>query len=167
MKTVKTTNPAVLALYPNAMGVCYAVFNSPKDLVDYGIEYVRPVNTQKSLRKVEQYLDFYNPDILLLRGISKQRAKHSKRTKKLIDLICEIAKRKGLQVHQYNRNQIQNIFSQFKAHSKYQISKKITEWFPELESLELPIRKRWMSENHRTGIFDAIAISLVHFYMNE
>ncbi|MDC9721806.1 MAG: hypothetical protein PSN34_03405 [Urechidicola sp.] len=164
---MKTTNSTILALYPNAMGVCYAVFDSPKDLVDYGIEYIRPVCSKKSLLKVKQYLDFYRPDIVLLRGISKQRAKHSKRTKKLIDLICEVAKSKGLEVHKYNRRQIQNVFSQFKAVSKYQVSKKITEWFPELKALELPIRKRWMSENHRTGIFDAIAIALVHFYVNE
>jgi len=149
------------------MGVCYAVFDSPKDLIDYGVEYVRPVNSKKSLRKVKKYLDFYKPDIVLLRGISKQRIKHSKRTKKLIDLICKVAKDKGLELHMYNRSQIREVFSQFKAVSKFQVSKKITQWFPELKALELPIRKRWMSENHNAGVFDAIAITLVHFYLNE
>ncbi len=164
---MKKTNQTVLALYPNAMGVCYAVFDSPKDLADYGIGYVRPVSNKKSILKVEQYLDFYNPDVVLLRGISIERIKHSKRTNNLIDRICKIAKEKRLEVHRYDRSQIKDVFSGFGAISKYQISKKITQWFPELEALELPERKRWMSENHRTGIFDAIAIALVHFYLNE
>ncbi len=162
---MKKTNQTVLALYPNAMGVCYAVFDSPKDLADYGIGYVRPVSNKKSILKIEKYLDFYNPDILLLREISKERVKYSKRTQRLIERICKVAKNKGLEVHRYNRSQIRDIFSEFGAVSKYQISKKITEWFPELEALELPKRKRWMSENHRTGIFDAIAVALVHFYL--
>lgn len=167
MRFMTSINQTVLALYPNAMGVCYAVFDSPKDLVDYGIGYIRPVNSKKSILKVEQYLDFYNPDILLLRGISKERVKHNKRTQKLIDRICKVAKGKGLDVYKYERNQIKEIFSEFKASSKYQVSKKIIQWFPELEALELPYRKRWMSENHRTGVFDAIAIALIHFYLNE
>ena len=149
------------------MGVCYAVFDSPKDLVDYGIGYVRPVNNKKSILKVEKYIAYFKPDILLVRELTKPNRNTNKRNKKLIDLICKKAKAQGLEVHQYGRSQIKEVFNEFKAVSKYQISKKIMEWFPELEALEVPIRKRWMSENHNIGVFDAIAMALVHFYLND
>jgi hypothetical protein len=164
---MKTTNDTILALYPNAMGVCYSVFDSPKDLVDYGIGYVRPVNSKKSILKVQQYLEFYKPDIVLVRELTNPNIKNNKRNKKLIDLICKKAKAQGLEVLQYSRSQIKFVFNEFKVVSKYQISKKIMEWFPELEALELPIRKRWMSENHNAGVFDAISLALVHFYLKD
>jgi hypothetical protein len=164
---MKKTNNTILSLYPNAMGVCYAVFDSPKDLVDYGIGYVRPVNSKKSILKVQQYLEFYKPDIVLVRELTNPNKKNNKRNKKLIDLICKKAKAQGLEVHQYSRSQIKEVFKEFKVISKYQISKKIMEWFPELEVLELPIRKRWMSENHNAGVFDAFAITMVHFYLKN
>jgi hypothetical protein len=164
---MKTTNNTILALYPNAMGVCYSVFDSPKDLVDYGIGYVRPVNSKKSILKVQEYLEFYKPDIVLVRELTKPNSKNNKRNKKLIDLICKKAKEQGLEVHHYNRSQIKDVFKEFKAISKYQISKKIMEWFPELEILELPIRKRWMSENHNTGVFDAISLAVCYFYLKQ
>ena len=160
-------NTTILALYPNTMGICYAVFDSPKNLVDYGIGHVRPVNNVKSLQRVEKYLEFYKPDIILLRGMSIARAKHSKRSQKLIELISQKAKEQNLKVHCYNRSQIKDFFSTYKATSKYQISQKIIGWFPFLEVLELPFRKRWMSEDHKTGVFDAIAIALVHLSLND
>lgn len=164
---MKTINNTILSLYPNAVGVCYSVFDSPKDLVDYGIGYVCPVNNKKSILKVQQYLEFYKPDIVLVRELTNPNGKINKRNKKLIALICKKAKEQGLEVHQYNRSQIKFVFKEFKVVSKYQISQKLIEWFSELEALELPIRKRWMSENHNTGVFDAIAIALVHYYLND
>ena len=149
------------------MGVCYSLFDSQK-LIDYGIGYVRPVCSIQSIKKVEQYLEFYKPDVVLLRGMSKRRAKRSKRTKKLIDLICKVANVQGLSVHQYNRSQIKDVFSQFKSGtSKYKISQKLIEWFPQLAALEIPERKRWMAENNNTGVFDAIALGVVYIYENE
>ena len=94
----KKINKTILCLYPNSFGVCYAVFDSPKDLVDYGVGYVRPVNNTKSFNKVNRYLDFYKPDIVLVRALTNPNSKMNKRNKKLIDLICERAKTKGLRV---------------------------------------------------------------------
>ena len=102
-------------MYPKSFGVCYAVFDSPKDLVDYGVGYVRPVNNTKSFNKVNRYLDFYKPDIVLVRALTNPNSKMNKRNKKLIDLICERAKTKGLRVHQYNRSQIKDVFSLFSS----------------------------------------------------
>jgi hypothetical protein len=163
----KKINKTILCLYPNSFGVCYAVFDSPKDLVDYGVGYVRPVSNSKSFNKVNRYLDYYNPDIVLVRALTNPNSKMNKRNKKLIDLICERAKKKGLRVHQYTRGQVKDVFSLFNVVSKYQISKKIIEWFPVLEGVEYPYRKEWMNENHFVGVFDSISLGIVYYYLND
>jgi len=167
MKMKKEINKTILSLYPNTFGVCYAIFDSPNELIDYGVGYVRPVNSKKSIKKVEKYIAFHKPDIVVVRGLNEPNSKQSKRNQKLINLICKKAKQQGLKVFQYTRGQIKEIFSQFETTSKYQISRRIIEWFPELESIGYPYRKEWMAEHHNVGVFDAISMALVHYYLNE
>lgn len=159
------TNTTVLALFPNHLGVGYALFDSPKNLIDYGIGYIQPVNSKKSLERVKKYVAFYKPDVVIVREIAEQRVKKNKRTFKLIKKICDQARSENLQVITYTRTQIKEVFEQFEASSKYHISKKIIAWFPHLEGLQFPKRKRWMNENHNTGVFDAIALGITHFYL--
>jgi len=157
-------NQTVLALYPNRYGIGYAIFDSPNNLVEYGIGYIRPAINGKALKRVQEYIAYYKPDIILIRNTEKN-SKTSKRTEKLINMICKEARLQNLDIHSLTRTQIKNVFIQFKAKTKYQISEKIIEWFPQLLSYQYPKRKEWMSENHNTGVFDAISLALTYYYL--
>lgn len=167
MSFKKRNNLTILALYPTAYGVGYALFNSPKQLVEFGLGHIRPVSSQKSLKRIQKYLRYYEPDIVLLRGLEAKVSKTHKRTERLIRRISENAEEQGLVVHQYTRGDIKEIFAQFERNSKYQISQKIIEWYPETKQYEFPKRKRWMAENPFAGVFDAIALGVVHFYLSQ
>ncbi len=132
MKTAPKSNVTILALFPTAYGVGYALFYTPKKLVEYGLGHIRPVNSQKSLERVRQYLSYYEPDIVLLRGFKKNEAKTYKRTEKLIRTISKEAEKLGLKVFFYTRDEIKEVFAQFGRNSKYEISQKIIEWYPQL-----------------------------------
>lgn len=165
MKT-KTDKETVLALYPNRYGVAYALFDAPDDLVEYGVGYIQPVNNQKTLNRIKDYISYYKPDIVLTRNINDLNpSRKSKRIEKLISLICDEVKNQGLEVHTYTRTQIKNMFEQFEAYSKYQISKKIIGWYKQLEAYEFPERERWMGENANVGVFDAVSLVLVHWFL--
>lgn len=157
----------ILALYPNRYGIGYALFDSPENLVEYGIGYIQPVSNKKTFKKVKQYIGYYKPDIVLTRNINDQRSRTSKRIEKLIDLICNEAKSQKLEVHSYTRTQIKNVFDQFGASSKYQISQKIIEWYKQLKGYEFPVRKRWMAENHNTGVFDAVSLAMTCYFLER
>lgn len=163
----KLDKQTVLALYPTRYGMGYAVFDGPEDLVDYGISYVQPMSNKKMMKKVKEYISFFNPAIVLCRNVNDLKKRAGKRTKKLIDLICGEAKSQDLQVHSYTRSDIQNVFSQFGATTKYQIQKKIIEWYPVLKAYEFPKRGKWKSENHNTGVFDAVSLAIVYWYMAD
>ena len=162
---MKPVNKTILALFPNRWGIGYAIFNTPKDLVDYGIGYVQHVNNKRSITRVKKYLDYYKPDIVLIRNIPHSSVIKCKRTNKLINTISEIVTQKGLGIHHYSRTQIKDVFQQFDVSSKFEISKKIIEWFPSLEARAIPKRKKWMTENSNMGIFDAISLGITHFYL--
>jgi len=162
---MKPINKTILALFPNRWGIGYAIFNTPKDLVDFGIGYVQPVNNKRSIARVKKYLDYFKPDIVLIRNIPSSSIKKCKRTNKLISAISKIVQSEGLSIHQYSRSQIKDVFQQFDVSSKFEISKKIIEWFPYLESRAIPKRKKWMTENSNMGVFDAISLGITHFYL--
>jgi len=164
---MRKNNPTVLALYPNTRGLGYAVFDSPKDLVDYGMGYIKPVSNTKTITRVKEYIQHYKPDIVLVRAIRQSESRKMKRVENLVAHICNQASAQGLKVYRYNRNQIQEIFSQFGSSTKFHISKKISEWYPELQNIKNPVRKFWETEYHNAGIFDAISLGVTHFYIEE
>lgn len=159
-------NQTVLSLYPNRVGLGYALFNNPKELIEYGVNYVQPVSNRKTMKRVREYIKHYKPDIVLVRNVNDRNTGSMKRIKKLIDLICNEAKRQNLEIHSYTRTQIKNVFDQFGATTKYEISQKIIEWYEELESQEFPKRNKWMEENPKNGVFDAVSTALTHWYLN-
>jgi len=161
----KEANKTVLAIYPTRYGIGYAVFDTPENLVDFGIRYVQPMKNKHVMTRVREYISFFKPDILLCRNVNDLKKRSGKRSKKLIDLICDEAKTQGLEIHTYNRTQIQNVFTQFGAKTKYQISQKIMKWYPILKNYEFTKRKAWETESYNTGVFDAVSLVMVHYYM--
>jgi len=161
----KSKKGSILALYPNRQGIAYALFDESKSLIEYGIGHIRPISNTKTLKRVKQYISYYKPNLVLIRNLNDMPNRKSKRIEKLITLICEEVKLQGLEVHSYTRTQIKMVFEQFEAYSKYQISKKIIEWYAELKAYEFPKRKRWMAENHNTGVFDAVSLAVVHWFL--
>jgi len=157
----------ILALYPNRYGIGYALFNSPEELIEYGLSNVKAVNHKKTIKKIKEYISYFKPDVVVTRNINDLKKRKSKRIQKLIDAICFEARLQGLDIYSYSRGQIKETFKQFKACSKYQISLKVMEWFPELKHHAYPKRKDWMTENYNAGIFDAVSLAVVFWYLEE
>jgi len=160
---MENTN-TVLALYPTRYGVAYALFGKPNQMIDFGMGNVQPINNRKVMKRIKAYIDHFQPNVLITRNLEDLRGRKSKRTQALIDAICSEAKQQNLEVHSYSRTQIREVFKEFGAESKYEISHKIIEWFEELKGYEFPVRKKWMAENYNAGIFDAVSLAVVYWY---
>jgi hypothetical protein len=78
----------VLAVYPNARGVAFVLFEGPRSLVDWGIkELKRSERHERCFRFVEVLLEKYRPDLLVLRDMP------SGRNASLARQFIELAKR--------------------------------------------------------------------------
>ena len=159
-------NKTILTLYPNRRGIAYALCHDT-DLINYGIKSNYPFSLKKAEKNIKKFMDFYKPDIVLSRNINDLKKHQNKKTQRVIDLVCNEAKAKKLEVHSYTRTQIKQVFSNFKCKSKFEISKKLMEWFSELKAFEYPKRTAWDTEDYNAGVFDAVSLAVVYWYFNE
>jgi hypothetical protein len=158
-------NPLVVTLYPNAFGMGYVISETPKELINYGVARIRPLSKDKYVKRLLVFIQRYRPSVILLRGHEDSDNRISKRVIKIIQAFEDEASKLELPIFKYSRDDIKEVFKQFGGNSKYQISKTITSWYPELETRMPDIRKNTKAEHYQMGVFDAFALMLTHHYL--
>ncbi len=164
---MKKGEKIVCALFPNALGVGYAIFENPKKLLYQQLVRIRPMCSRKSKAFIEKLIDELQPDVVILEDPSAKNSRKRERVTKLIQDIVLACNSKDINVYQYSREHIQNVFEQFGKTTKYGIAVSISEWFPKLKS-QLP--RPWKlghSEQHHQGMFDAISLGMTHYYLRD
>lgn len=156
----------ILSLYPNSRGLGYACIELPQKLLDSGIVTVRPICNDRLLARIEKYMDFFKPKIIVVRDADALTPR-GKRIKRLITAVIESAVERGIPIHQYSRDQMKEVFEQFGTSTKYEIAQKLIQWFPELADRAPGVRKPWMDEDYNMGVFDALALAVTHAYLTE
>jgi len=166
MKVHYTEGKLILAVYPSTKGFGFAVFESPRSLIDWGMKGIaggRDKNVE-SLRKLRELLAFYQPDILVVRG---GRSKRAHRISKLIEAINNVASKQKIASTSLSRPDVWACFSRLGSHTKREIAEAIVREFPELEPRLPPVRRIWMSEDARMSIFDAVALGITFFHTTQ
>lgn len=159
----------VLAIDPIAKGFGYAVLDGPSFLFDWGIKVTarhREPRDRSYLRQVGQLIELFHPDRILLEDCLDRRCRRGKRSCRLIERILEVARERGVPARRISRAGLHRAFTPEAACTKYRIALAIAGRFPELACRLPPIRKAWMSEDARMGIFDAVALALA-FYLRR
>jgi hypothetical protein len=154
----------MIAIYPNTLGFGYVILNEKGEILDYGMVSIRPVRNDKCMDRIHEMVLYYQPKILILEDY--ENSNKSERVRKLLKDICEYGEG-NIKVFKYSREQIKDTFDVFGARNKYEVSKKISEAYPQLKSKLPEKRKAWEPENYYQGIFDAMALVLTHHYLNE
>jgi hypothetical protein len=155
----------ILAIDPITRGFGFAVLEGPDVLVDWGLkgtsQWREPRNAW-CLRQIGDLIDRYQPDALVLEEHADPRSRRCSRIRHLLDGISELALARGVKVQRISKRRLGRAFSSGRA-TKYKAALAIAGRFPEL-AVRLPsIRKPWMSEDVRMGIFDAVALALALF----
>jgi len=154
----------VLAVFPSTRGFGYALFEGPEVLVDWGIKTVRGgKKNDASLRRIQELLDLYRPDTLIVEDYKGAGSRRAERIQKLIDAAIGLATKQRIVSQSFSRADIRTCFSHRGALSKRQIAETLAREFPELGPRLPPLRKIWMSEDARMNIFDAAALAMTFF----
>ena len=158
----------ILALYPNARGLGYACLEMPKKkLRDSGVLTIRPICNGKILKRITAFIDFFKPEIVVIKDYGSDSTRQEQRGVRLVESITKHAKGMQMPVYRYTRQQVRDIFEQFGAKSKNEIAQQIIAWLPELEFHAPRIRKNQMAEEYYMGEFDAISLAIAHRYITE
>jgi hypothetical protein len=165
----KDKGNVVLAIFANGRGFGLAVMKDPLTLVNaYNVPInTYPISNKKLLERIQEKISFYLPSVIVLEEPQGYGSRKSKRVQELIQKVVEYAKSKGLDVHQYSRNDIRFVFSVFNAHSKFEIASVISENIP---SLKPRLPEKWKShepERYAISIFDAVSLAITHYYKSE
>jgi len=160
-------NVAVLALYPNARGIGYAVMDTPARIVDSGMKGYCPWSSKKIKKQIRAYLSYFKPKMILLEDTrSKKNRKYTKMCN-LIESIAIDAESQGLEVYGYTREQIADVFREFHGESKHRINTAIAEAFHSYQEKIPKERSNGDPEGFFQGEFDAISLAVTHYYQHD
>ena len=165
---IKTeTHKLALAIDPTSRGFGYALFEGPQTPLDWGTTEIRSQQNENSLERIKKLIKFYQPEILVLEDCSDEQGRRCPRVKKLLEQIEEYSRLQKIPVAKYSASRVQEVFAFAGVRTKQQIAEKICEWIPRFASHLPPERKIWMSEDRRMSIFDAVALILTYYYLEE
>lgn len=161
---MKQDAPLILSLFPYARGVGYAFLQAPQNLLDSGVITIRPISNERILARINKFVAYHNPNVVVIRKIDSIHSKKSKNVEKTIEAIMGYAKSKKLSVHRYTREQIREAFEVYGAKNKYETAQQIVNWFPLLASRAPEVRMEWMDEDYNMCMFDAVALAITHLH---
>lgn len=162
---MKNKSELVLAVYPGIKGMGYVICESPKELVDYGIAKIRPLTSDKYVKRLVKFIKSYKPTLILIRDYESTDNRISKRVKQTIEKCKVEANKQHVPIRTYSRTQIKEVFKQFGQDTKYGISKTISTWYPELQPKMPSIRKNTQPEHYQMMLFDVFSLMLTDHYL--
>ena len=162
MQRAQRRGKRVLAIFPNWRGFGFAMFNGSARLLRYGVKDIRTDQNGNSVREVEELINEYDPQVLILRECELRQCARIRRLTKSLTLL---GKKNDLEVHAYSRAEIWQCFSKHGHVTKQCVASVIAEQFPQLKRMLPTLEKKywWDNERHHMGLFDAVALGRTYF----
>lgn len=160
-------NRIVFAVYPNANGFGFVYMENARKLIDFGAVRINPISNRGIMDRIKQSVNYLRPAIVIIQDPDGNSSRTGKRVRQLIQKIIFYAKAENLNVVQYSRDKIRDVFDQFGASTKYEISQVLITEFKELENKLPKKRELWTSEDRNMAIFDALSLALTWYYLNS
>ena len=159
MKTDLTVR--VLAIDPFSRGVGFAVFEGSNNLIDWGLKSTATADNRKSARVIDDLVDRFDPDVLVLEAWEAEGSRRCARVQKLLDRIA-YGERSRIPVQLITARELRAIGTLPDSGTKYGRAMLLAERFPELRAYLPPFRKPWMSEDDRMSVFDAVGFGVAY-----
>lgn len=154
----------ILAIDPTAKGFGFAVFEERRGLIDWGVRETRAHRNRQSLARFREFLDRYEPDLVVLEDYRAWDGRRPSGIRQLIKSVERLAVTRGIETRMISPQVRDEAFAEAGASTKHQIAIALVERFPELADLLPAVRKLWMSEDYRMAIFDAVALGVAFFH---
>ena len=157
----------IIAIDPGSHGFGYAILEGPSRLVDWGTTDIRKEKDLAAVRKVEELLRLYQPEVLVVEDCTHNSSRRNPRVALLITRILEVARAAGVSGRTVSVAQAYRYFTRWGGRSKYAIAVALVDRFPALLLRLPPKRKPWQSEDSRMSIFDAVALGITYLALHR
>lgn len=153
--------PSTLALYVTRRGVAFVFLVHPTMVINWGTKYAGKNDKHgDTLRIAKRLIEEHRPQMLVLEDASGSSSRRPLRVRRLNNMIGSFAKRKGIKMEAYSREQIQGAFSTVHASTKHEINCVTVRVLPALAVWQPPKRRCFDPESLAQGVFDAAALGL-------
>lgn len=139
----------ILSVVPSARGIGFAVLETPKTPIDWGLRANR--------LPVADLLRTYRPDVLIVEDVRAPDCRKGPAARRLVRSLERVAERQEIAVRPVSRTLVAE---HFEARNKVEVAVAVAKALPLLRHRVPPRRKIWMSEDHRMPFFDAFALIL-------
>ncbi len=153
----------VLGFHPSGRGFGWAVFESPFLPIDWGLASARVDKNTVCLKRVEQLLRRYTPEILVMEIYDRERSRRHRRIAGLCAAVRALAEDRGVEVLVYTRLEVREAFAEVKARTRQEIAEAVARHLDVFRHRLPPPRRPWESEDARGALFAAAALALTHF----
>jgi Holliday junction resolvasome RuvABC endonuclease subunit len=157
----------VLAIDPATRGFGFAILEGPDRLIDWGVKETKSDKNRSALKSVADLIGRYQPTVIIVEDYEAKGSRRCGRVGELINAVSKLAGQRKIRLKTVSRLKVKQVFSESGASNKYKIALAIAERFPELAPRLPRFRKPWMSEDYRMSIFDAVAMGLAFFELEN
>jgi len=162
MKKTLPKYPRILSIAPSTRGFGFAVLEGLDTLVDWGVKSVTGDKNHGSIKKVQELIAHYEPEVMVLQDTSIKHSRRAARIRALSRKIIALAATRKVSVALFSHEQIRRVFFADGQGTKHALAEILAKRFPEELGSRLPPKRRpWKSEDYRMDIFDAVALVLV------
>jgi hypothetical protein len=169
MNSRTTHDSRILAIDLRPQQFGYAVFEGPKQLLDWGAAYYRPggeVGAEVAARRVAELMRVFLPSAIVVRKVRREVTHNSFGVLPILKAIRRKASARSIPVRLIARKEVRKAFCVFRAKTKYEIACRLAVMFPELLWRLPPQRKFYESEHPGMTIFDAVAMGVTYWQSN-
>src|ERR1019366_10432043 len=102
--------PRILAIAPSTRGFGYAVLEGHKVLVDWGVKSVEGDKNAGSIKKVEEMIAHYNPQVMVFEDTATKESRRCPRIQALTKRLVAVAESRTIKVKLFSQTQVRRVF---------------------------------------------------------
>ena len=157
METPTDIGNSVLALYPFHRGFAFAVLDSERGLVDWGVSRIDPQDDEELFARLDGIYSWYNPAVVAVENTAKTL--RGPAAKQRTQGFVNWALLRRMRVTPISRDAMREYFGG--TSDPEAIAKQVVAQHPELEFRLPPRRRVWESVDERIYLFMAVAFAMV------
>lgn len=130
-------------------------------LADCGVKNARKHKNTECLGHAKKLIDLHQPEVIVLENTADRKIRRYPRVRRLTKQLIALGKKRNVPVVLLDRKEVHQIFFPDSQGTKHQLAEILAERYPDELARRLPPKRRaWMTEDHRMGIFTAVALAL-------
>src|ERR1017187_4466653 len=114
--------PRILAITPSARGFGYAVLEGHKQLVDWGVRSVNGSKNAGCIKKVEELIVHYDPQVMALEDTATKGSRRSPRIKAITKRLVAMAENRNIRVALFSQKRVRRVFFGDAAGTKHALA---------------------------------------------